>query len=159
MPLSEAQALVRFLREIQGPTESVRGNVDKGREIFFGNGQCSRCHMFAGVGGRLGPDLSRSARGRKPSEIRRSITDPSASIAENFGSYEIELANGQVLRGVSRNMDSFSIQLMDVQERIHLLLTKNVKRSTRLESSVMPASHLSASEVEDLVAFLTTPSS
>ena len=36
----------------------VAGDRDLGKQLFFGKGRCSGCHMIRGQGGLLGPDLS-----------------------------------------------------------------------------------------------------
>ena len=62
----ETWQLLAYLRTLAtpAPTDSARGNAQNGERIFRAN--CAGCHRVNGVGGRLGPDLSRvgSARAR-----------------------------------------------------------------------------------------------
>ena len=52
--------LVGYLRILQGKLDARTppGDATRGKEIFFGKGECSSCHMLSGEGGFLGPDLS-----------------------------------------------------------------------------------------------------
>ncbi|GBE44159.1 MAG TPA: c-type cytochrome [Rhizobiales bacterium] len=45
---------------------------------------CDACHMINGVGGEIGPDLSKIGALRNRDYLRRSILDPNADIAEGF---------------------------------------------------------------------------
>src|ERR1700726_1409699 len=56
----QTRAVVSYLRSLQGKTgaQTLPGNAPRGKEIFFGKGECSSCHTISGEGGFLGPDLS-----------------------------------------------------------------------------------------------------
>jgi PQQ-dependent dehydrogenase (methanol/ethanol family) len=153
---ADVKAIVTFLRWAQGQREQepITGDAHAGRQLFFGKGQCSHCHMLAGQGGRLGPDLSDIKNAANFGELRKAITNPSERLRDNFETYEVEFKDGKVVRGAARNIDTFSIQLMDEQERIHLLLRNNLKRLSRTQVSLMPQMKLASSEIEDLIAFL-----
>ncbi len=155
-PVGEAdgRAMVAFLRTLSAaePGETVRGDAAAGGRIF--EQRCARCHMFHGQGGRLGPDLSSITEQLKPAELRRAILEPSAAIHPGFQSVRVRRADGSVLRGVKRNEDTFSVQLMDETEKIHLLLKKQVRAVERVEESAMPAFKLAATDLDDLLAYL-----
>src|ERR1700742_3962098 len=72
------RSLVKYLRVLQGKsdTAAMPGNPASGKTIFLGKARCSECHLAAGEGGFLGPDLSTYARRRPPQEIRDAITKP-----------------------------------------------------------------------------------
>ena len=153
MPRDEAQVIVMFLRGGKA-AEPVTGDSAAGEQLFFGTAQCSRCHMVAGRGGRLGPDLSKIRNERKPSELRKAIENPDETLRESFETLEVEFRDGKVLRGTARNQDTFSVQLMDQQERLHRLLKKDLKRVTRTQKSLMPVASLDAAQTDNLIAFL-----
>jgi PQQ-dependent dehydrogenase (methanol/ethanol family) len=156
MPAAEAHAIVVFLHGARdnGADEAVAGDPQAGQQLFFGSGQCSRCHMVEGRGGRLGPDLSHFGNERKPSELRKAINNPDESLRDGFETFEVEFPDGRVQRGAARNNDTFSIQLMDEKEKLHLLLKKDLRRATRIQKSLMPRSALNVSQIDDLIAFL-----
>ena len=153
MPRDEAQLIIMFLRGGKA-AEPVTGDSTAGEQLFFGTARCSRCHMVSGRGGRLGPDLTRIRTERKPSELRKAIENPDETMRESFETLEVEFRDGKVLRGTARNQDTFSVQLMDEEERLHRLLKKDLKRVTRTQKSLMPVERLDAAQTDNLIAFL-----
>src|ERR1700720_2157423 len=71
MPAENARAIVAYLRSLRagGPDLLLTGNAASGQQLFFGAAGCSRCHMYRGQGGRLGPDLSRIGEARSAREL------------------------------------------------------------------------------------------
>src|SRR5262249_18066737 len=120
---------------------------------------CSRCHMFGGRGGRLGPDLTSARDGENFTELRHAITNPDRTLLPNFGSVELTFKTGGKLRGIRKNEDTFSIQVMDEQERLHLLLKKALSAVHAIDKSLMPVPKLTGREIDDIVAFLKEPQS
>ncbi|MFN8005129.1 MAG: c-type cytochrome, partial [Acidobacteriota bacterium] len=57
---TEAKQVIAFLRTLSGKAkgESLAGNADAGRQLFFGAAKCSTCHMFGGRGDILATDLT-----------------------------------------------------------------------------------------------------
>src|SRR5712691_9871223 len=55
----EIWELVAYIRsvEVKAPLQAV-GNAQHGKELFYGDANCSLCHMVNGKGGRLGPELT-----------------------------------------------------------------------------------------------------
>ena len=56
----DLDALAAFVRSLnsQAAESNVPGNPAAGERFFFGKGKCGSCHMIAGRGQPLGPDLS-----------------------------------------------------------------------------------------------------
>ncbi len=151
----EADAVVAFLRTFsQHDMEPITGDAAEGRSLFFGSAGCAACHFFGGRGGRLGPDLSKIRDEKSVSELRQAITEPSESQRPNFETVEVEFPDGRILAGSKRNEDTFSIQFMDKDERLHFLEKQALKRVSHPGQSLMPAAALSAAQVEDVIAFL-----
>ena len=66
---------------------------------------------------------------------------------------------GQQVRGVKKNEDLFSVQIMDTRERIQGYLRGSLKDVTNGTRSAMPvytAEMLSESDLDDLVRYLET---
>src|SRR5262245_35197671 len=60
LPDAKIRQLAVFVRSLSAPAieSHVAGNAAAGKALFFGAAGCAKCHMVAGQGGVLGPDLS-----------------------------------------------------------------------------------------------------
>ena len=163
----EVWSVVAYLRSLSAASAApVEGNHEAGERIFFGSGICSQCHMVNGKGGRLGPDLSRIGAARHPQHLAESIRDPKKEVTVRsilmevtFGYQTVSVVTkgGRRITGVRRNEDSFSIQLMDQREEIHLLLKKDLREVIYERRSLMPEyteQILSDKELQNLLAYL-----
>lgn len=141
----EARKIVAFLRSLSGKTrpEELTGNVDAGRQLFFGSAKCSSCHMFGGRGDILGADLT-DVRGRqRPPEIAKRMQAPIKRV-------EARLASGVTVRGIQKGEDTFTLRLMDEGRKWHFLNKREVKSNASEQAH--PA--LSAKDKADVLAFL-----
>ena len=84
---AKIEALVSYLRVLQGTSAPLPmpGNPRNGEALFGGAAQCARCHMAAGAGGFIAPDLSAFAAGISPADIRRAIVNPTQDGRQNRG--------------------------------------------------------------------------
>jgi len=68
-------------------------------------------------------------------------------------------AGGKQIKGVTLNEDSFTVQIMDSGENIHLLEKDTLKSFQKTRESAMPkydSDVLSDKEVDDILAFLVS---
>ena len=159
MATGEGESIVAYLRslKVNPPDEKLSGDASAGRQLFFGSAKCSHCHMFGGRGGRLGPDLSSIRNERKASELQEAIVDPDKSLRRGYETVEVRLPSGQVVRGAKKNEDTFSIQIMDEKEKLHMLLKQDLKEIKTPHKSLMPAANLNPAERNNVIAFLKNP--
>jgi len=161
-------AVVSYLRVLQGRNRSVKlpGNPDRGKLLFFGQGRCSDCHMVAGAGGFIGPDLSFYANTRSVEEIREAITTPGKNV-ETRGKEKRErpatvlMRDGQRYIGIARNEDNFSLQLQTLDGAFHFLMKSELDHIEYQPRSLMPSDYgsaLSRQELDDLISFLVSSS-
>jgi alcohol dehydrogenase (cytochrome c) len=156
MPDSEARAIIAHLRSLhETDTEKAAGDPEQGRTVFFGAARCSKCHMFAGRGGLLGPELTGVSKRLKLAGLRKAIQDPDAELAAGFDSVDVKTKQGAVIQGVAKHEDTFSIQILDVSEKIHSLRKSDLASIDHSPKSRMPAARLSAADLDNLLAFLT----
>jgi cytochrome c oxidase cbb3-type subunit 3 len=181
-------AVVAYLRTLQGGIldgtgpatplpAAINGNPANGRDLFFGKAQCSSCHMVAGEGGVLGPDMTGYATTHEPAAIRQSIVSPGTAPAAaqgrrgggrggfGFGGggvlakdVEIVTKSGEKLTGVVRNEDNLSIAMITRDGRYHFLDRSDVASETTMKT-LMPVDYstrLTNAEVDDIVVFLVT---
>jgi quinoprotein glucose dehydrogenase len=112
----------------------------------------------AGKGGRLGADLSRIGSARSRAALVREIRTPHEWIAPGYETVTLVTKDGQKIRGVEKNEDAFSIQIMDMRERIQGYRKSDVQVMPD-QNSLMPvfdAKRLSDSDLSDLVGYLST---
>ena len=137
--------VVTYLRSLSGARDErsavnappARGNRASGETLFFGKAACASCHQVNQRGGIVGPDLSTVARASVET-IRQKIVSPaapfSAAPAAGPGApvgrgavvarpvvVVARTRDGREIRGVRRNEDTFSLQMMDASGTLHLL--------------------------------------
>ena len=161
--------LVSYIRTLSAAPvagEKVAGDVKQGESVFNGKGQCNSCHIVNGRGVAVGPDLS--AVGTTPAAMLESMIlfpnpDPKRRRRVSEGkppsTVIAKTSDGVEHRGVLKNEDTFSIQMVDTGGRL-LLLDKSNPDTIRVEKhSIMPddfGRRLSAGEVKNLVSYLKT---
>src|SRR5579862_4955280 len=69
MKEEEIWEVVAYLRSVQVKTAPPSGDAVHGKVLFEGSANCSKCHMVAGEGGRLGPDLTATGSSRSMQSI------------------------------------------------------------------------------------------
>jgi putative heme-binding domain-containing protein len=155
----ELWQMLAYLRTLaaSAPTDPPRGNAQNGERIF--RDTCAGCHRVNGVGGRLGPDLSRigvaRSRDRLVAQIRRGFEE------SPFGFQPVTLTplEGPAIQGVKKNEDLFSVQIMDTNERIQGYEKDKMKSVVNNRRSFMPAygpARLSDGDLDDLISYLMT---
>ena len=152
-------AVIAYLRTLSGPAsaEDKRGNAQDGETLFFGGAACSRCHMVRGRGGRLGPDLSRIGATRSRTALTTEIRTPSGSFTDGYWPVTVVTKDGRRLRGVRKNEDPFSLQIMDTSEKILSFDHSDLREVIREPRSLMPdytADQLTDAELDDVIRYL-----
>ncbi|HJZ71166.1 MAG TPA: PQQ-dependent dehydrogenase, methanol/ethanol family [Vicinamibacterales bacterium] len=138
------------------------GDPAAGEALFFGKAGCASCHEVNGRGGMVGPDLSTAGRGSAP-VLRAKIVDPNKPPSGRGAAppqvIAATLDDGTQIRGVRRNEDTFSAQIVDASGMLHLV-DKLKAKAFRVENvSLMPADYatrLTAAELNHVVAYLGT---
>lgn len=159
IPDDDVLMIIAHLRNIGGVTapEKPVGNVENGARVFAS--QCASCHRVGDHGGRLGPDLSRIGAARSQVALVREIRTPSEWMPPAFEPVTVVMTDGQKIRGIKKNEDVFSIQVMDTRERIQGYLRSGVQEVIYEKASLMPEygrDRLSDSDLNDLVGYLST---
>jgi putative heme-binding domain-containing protein len=148
-----------FVRSLTLPAiaTQVAGDPERGRQLFFGSGRCSTCHMILGRGGYPGPDLSNIGAERTVPQITESVMKPSARIADGYRSVTAVLKSGRTIQGVAKNHNNYSVQILDNAGKLHLLSRDEIATLNMPDVSMMPAVS-DANEAADLIAFLSRQS-
>jgi cytochrome c oxidase cbb3-type subunit 3 len=165
----EIWQIIAYIRsvEVKAPSKSA-GSAAHGKELFYGDANCSLCHMVEGKGGRVGPELTSVGGSRTPESIVDSVRNPSRRLAwglkeatkefpQEYETITVVTADGMQIKGVALNEDSFSVQMMDANEKIYLLEKDKLRSFKKSRQSLMPIYSpdvLSDKDLEDIVAFL-----
>jgi len=157
---NEVRQIAAYVRSL-GRVEStpLPGDRERGRDVFEGASGCGSCHIIEGQGGILGPDLSDVGLRRGADYLRESLVSPDATIPERYLLVRAQTRAGEEVVGVRVNEDSFTIQLRDQAGRIHSLSKLELEDLEKaFGESLMPSygSELSASELENLIAYLAS---
>lgn len=159
---SEGQAgtIVAYLRSLAASprSTSVPGNTTRGQAIFEGKGKCQSCHRVGLSGARTGPVLTDVGAQRRLVELQRSIVEPNAEIRTDNRFARAVTRQGATITGRLMNQDTFSVQLLDSNERLVLLDKSTLREFTMLKESPMPSYRdtLDAQELADLVSYLSS---
>ena len=155
----------------QVPREIVPGDPARGRVLFTGKGECTKCHSVRREGGVQGPDLTDVGLRRGAEFLKQSLLDPGAELPQEMtddfsvAGYSLYLPvkivtqEGRELEATRVNEDGFTIQVRDSFNQ-PFSLGKSELNTLRKEfgKSIMPSytTTLLPGEIDDLVAYLTT---
>ncbi len=167
---NELRQIVAYVRSV-GKVAQVRVPGDpKQGAVIYKNLACGSCHVVAGEGGTLGPDLTDIGFMRGAGYLRDAIVDPGSSLprgtlsvlARGYAEFlpvRIVTRQGSEVRGVRVNEDAFTIQVRDAAGKLYSLRKSDLELlDKQMGKSMMPslAGRLSAPELTDLVAYLAS---
>jgi cytochrome c oxidase cbb3-type subunit III len=155
---AELDAIIAFIRAgfDPGGTAVRIGDAQRGRAVYEGKGQCATCHRVNGVGSRVAPDLSDIGSARQPAALHRSLLEPTKGMWPINRPIRIVTRDGRTISGRRLNEDTFTIQLIDANERLVSIDKSEIKEYEKAATSTMPsvAGKLSGDEIADLIAYL-----
>ena len=172
MTVEEIWQVITYIRSVEKKSSAeAAGDAARGKTLFNASA-CGSCHMINGKGGRLGPDLTAAGSARSFDYLVDSVRNPSRRLAQGISeamkefSQEYETANvvtadGTKLQGVVLNEDSFTLQMMDAREQIHLFEKDKLKSYEKSRESLMPAydiKTISDKDLQDIIAYLLSVS-
>jgi putative heme-binding domain-containing protein len=116
------------------------------------------CHRVNGRGSRVGPDLSDIGAIRDPDALEQSLIDPTKSMLPINRFVRAVTRDGKAITGRRLNEDTYTVQLIDANERLVSLVKAELREYTVLKTSAMPSykDKLTAGELDDVVAYLRT---
>ena len=155
----QAAIIVGYLRSLASTSvAAVPGDADRGKAVFEGKGTCLTCHRVHTNGSKAGPDLTDIGQFRRADELERSLVDPGAEIQPQNRSFRVVTRDGATVIGRLLNHDSYTVQMIDSQEKLRSFLNASLRESGFVEQSPMPSyrSKLTPDELRDLVKYLVT---
>jgi putative heme-binding domain-containing protein len=154
-------ALIAYLRSMNASATAAAvtlGDAARGKTIFEGAGGCLNCHRVNDRGSYVGPDLSDIGVTRRAVQLERSILEPDAEILPQNRFFRVVTRDGAAVTGRLLNLDTFTVQLMDSNERLRSFSKTNLKEYGFVDKSPMPSykDKLSSEQLADLVGYLVT---
>lgn len=154
----EPEELTRIRQRV-----ASQGNPRRGRELFL-NTQlltCVNCHRLEGVGGAVGPDLTRVWDTHSVEKLLESLFAPSREIKEGYQTFRVVTMSGQTLLGLRVQESPEEFRLRDAQGRDIVIPKRDIEELSVSKTSLMPedsAARLSWDQLIDLLAFLKSRS-
>jgi putative heme-binding domain-containing protein len=162
--LDEAQSIrvagyVRTLGRLDD--EAMPGDPVRGADIYQTRGGCPMCHIVAGHGKGIGPELTYVGDQRGLDYLRRSLTAPAEAQSQTRG-YEdyltvrVESPEGPV-EGLRVDEDAFSVLVRDVNGTVHSFRKDELSGYEKVFAhSLMPeyGAALSDQDLDDVVSYL-----
>jgi cytochrome c oxidase cbb3-type subunit 3 len=166
----EKAQVAAFVRSLgRRPPEALPGDPGRGRALYARLG-CASCHIVAGAGAGVGPELTDVGALRGSAFLRQSLLEPGAAFPERAVPYEpfafpayvvvqAQPRDGAEVTGLRLNEDSFTIQVRDQEGRVRSFRKADLERlHAEAGTSLMPSYRdlLTEAELNDLVAYLMT---
>jgi cytochrome c oxidase cbb3-type subunit III len=155
----EVRALVAFVSSLGASAASaITGDPAHGARVFSSNG-CSSCHILAGQGHALGPELTDLGDRRSASYVREVLLDPPSRLPAEFLMVRVTTKAGDATEGIRVNEDNYSLQLKDAGGNIRSFDKDDLQSQERLRGKTpMPSfKNLPPADLQDLVAYLLAP--
>jgi quinoprotein glucose dehydrogenase len=162
-----ADVMKRGLSVANSPEEVARvrrlvatqGRPDRGRALYLNNKTlaCVSCHRMEGIGGNVGPDLTRLWDTQSIEKIMESILEPSKEIKEGYQAFMATTKKGQVFTGLKIAQTADEVVLRDANAKDIHIATKDLEELAASKQSLMPDNvigQLTYEQFIDLVAFL-----
>src|SRR5262249_32799376 len=150
----QAAAYVRSLGHSRA--SPLPGSAQRGAAIYDSSG-CASCHIVAGRGTGLGPELTRLGALRGAPYLREALVKPAATHPPGYLVVRAVTADGAEIRGIRVNEDVFWVLVRDGAGVVHALEKSRLSKLERqLDATLMPSydARVAADELDDLVAYL-----
>jgi putative heme-binding domain-containing protein len=155
---SELSGIVAYLRNMNSFDRAsiAPGNAARGRAVVEAQGGCLRCHRVGTQGSRVAPDLTDIGSVRSPGSLQRSLVDPSSQMMPINRPVRAVTKDGKVINGRRLNEDTYTVQLLDDEERLVSLTKTDLREFSIQTTSPMPSykGRLTDTEIADVVAYL-----
>jgi putative heme-binding domain-containing protein len=148
--------------------ESLPGDPEAGEVVYQTKGNCASCHILAGKGKGVGPELTSVGQRRNADYLRQSVINPDLDQPKVYARRTGTLNAFLTVRAVSEygtyeglriNEDEFSVQLRDISGRVFSFdKAKLTSYEKAFGHSLMPGygAALNPQEVDDVVSYLMT---
>lgn len=150
-------AYIRNMRDFNTAPVPL-GDPVAGQASFEGKGRCATCHRVNGKGSLVAPDLSDIGSVLSAGALQQALIDPPSVMKPIDRPIRIVTKDGKAVSGRRLNEDTFTIQLIDSQERLLSISKADLREYTILTTSPMPSykDTLNSQEMSGLIAYLVS---
>ena len=156
---TQVAAYVRTLGQLEA--EEMPGDPGRGEDIYQSSGGCPACHIIAGHGIGIGPELTHVGDQRGLDYLRQSLTDPAATQSQTMGYQNYLTVRVKSLQteveGLRINEDEFTVQVRDMSGTIHSFRKDELTQFEKVFThSLMPeySAALSDDDMNDLISYM-----
>ena len=139
---------------------ALKPDPANGKKVFFGAASaCSKCHLFGGEGGDVGPNLTEIRQKYDRAKLLDAILNPSAEIAFGFEGVLLLAEDGSVYSGIVL-AEADDVILKEATGGQRAVPAAKIRARKKLASSLMPDNAvvgLTPQEIADVTAFLLAP--
>ncbi len=135
------------------------GNAKRGKLVYLNTAAvaCATCHKLEGLGGNVGPDLTRVWDTQTIEKLVESMLDPSKEIKEGYQSFRVTTLSGATHVGLKVADTPQAITIRDANGKDVVIAKKDLDELKPSPVSLMPdnvVSQLGYEQFIDLLAFL-----
>ncbi len=126
----------------------------------FAKANCNQCHVLAGHGVNLGPDLKEVAKQYKDEKLLQQLIEPSSEINEKYQTQKFLMADGRVIAGVIAQEHDGHYDVMTnllTPKKLTRVDKKEIDQQIKSTVSAMPnglIDVLTAEEIADLMTLV-----
>jgi len=167
---TQIQQIIAYLLTLtHKDTGTVTGDPAKGKEVYDSSG-CAGCHIIAGEGSGIGPELTTVGQLRGAGYLRNAVLFPGTDLPQarvfletggllDYMFVHVVTKDGHAIDGTRVVEDSFHIVIKDATGKFHSFQKSDLREFKKEPGkSVMPSfkGKLSDPQVNDLVAYLAS---
>ena len=159
------EKLMTKLKEVRGErlarihtveSSITKGDIERGRILFFGKAICFTCHAIGNEGSTFGPDLTSIQRDRSAHDLVEALVYPGVSFVREYETYQVKTKDN-TFTGIIQEQTGDMIRLgISPQESVQIQV-KDIISTEIQDVSMMPLGLdklLTEKELADLMAFL-----
>jgi putative heme-binding domain-containing protein len=149
-PEEKLATMRRFSNDLRAGT----GDAVRGKPLFTKH--CATCHVLAGEGNKVGPELTTANRSDQAA-LLANIVDPSSVIRREYTNCNLVTTDGRIFTGLLAEQDAASVTVLDAKNQRTKIPRNDIEDLRESDVSLMPEKlleQLSPQELRDLFAYL-----